>query len=208
VVKKKPEEAEQVVPAAIVPERSKSSPLTWILSIVCLSLTAVLIWKYLQRNETKHEAAISEPAPTAMATPRQRNATEQQLLSSLSGSTDSLVLDTATFRSPILITDTLSLAKDSFYFSGNGMVLRGDSINGPGLILPATAQYIFLDNIVFENFPIAILANSNALRLRNVRFINCGVPISYAFRFPDSTMVHGFIHESFPFKADTIPDNQ
>jgi serine/threonine protein phosphatase PrpC len=185
--------------------KSGNSPLVWLLSIACLGLAAALAWQYMKpKQEPVVVNAASTPQPVVAH--RARNAAEQLLLDSLSQSANTLAIDTAVFRGPIIISDTVRIDKDSFHLSGNGLVLRGDTgLHGAGLILPPTARYILLEDVVFEHFPIAIAAANRALRLRNVRFRDCGTSVSYSFHFPEDYTVHGAILEGYPFKTDSLP---
>lgn len=187
-------------------KRGAVSPIVWILLLACAGLMAALIW---QMNRLRPVAAVVDvPVPASTHTTHPRNPTEQQFLDSLNSSTGMLLLDSTLFSSPVMISDSLVINKDSFHLSGNGVVLRRDSAqSGPAIILPSTAKYVFLENIVFENFPIAIQANSNALRLSNVRFLNCDVPVSYQLHIANGAYTRGFIHEGMFFKTDSLPDN-
>jgi len=199
-----PEEPERLLSS---PKPKSSNTLVWILSFICLGLAGALVWMFTHQQKPVATPLIAAATPSALS--HNRNPAEQQLLESLASASDSLVIDTTLFKTAVLISDTMLIDKDTFRLSGNGIVLRGDSsMHGPALLLTANARYVVLENIVFEDFPIAILANNNALRLRNVRFRNCGAPVYYAFLFPDMQPVYGFIHAGIPFKTDSLADNK
>lgn len=79
--------------------------------------------------------------------------------------------------------------KDSFYIRGNGVTITCDSnYKGPAIVISNTAKHIVLDSVVFKNFDVAIVVQKNNIALRNVRFINCRVPVLYQLSFPDTTI--------------------
>lgn len=101
----------------------------------------------------------------------------------------------------IKISSPLVISKDSFQVKGNGSVLTGDSLKGPALIVNDTVKHLLLDSLVFENFDVGILMQKNNVVLKNVRFVNCRVPVQYSIFIKDS-VVSGtfkdslFIHHS------------
>ena len=87
------------------------------------------------------------------------------------------------------ITRPLSINKDSFYIKGNGVTISCDSnYKGPAIIISNKAKHIVLDSIAFKNFDVGILVQRNNITLRNVRFINCRVPVLYELSLPDTTI--------------------
>jgi serine/threonine protein phosphatase PrpC len=95
----------------------------------------------------------------------------------------------------IKVPAVIVINKDSFQLKGNGSVLQTDSLKGPALIINSTAKHVVLDSVVFQNFDVAILLQRNNLTLRNVRFVNCRVPVQYAVSFKDS-LVSGKFKDS------------
>jgi hypothetical protein len=181
-------------------------PLVWILSLVSLVLAILLVWQSTQPRPAERVLIPTPTEPTVVAN-HHRNPAEQQLMDSLTQSTNTLVLDTSVFKSPILISDSIAINKDTFFLFGNGLVLRGDSaMKTVGLLLPQNANYVVLSDIVFEHFPTAIRSSCKSLRLRNVRFRDCGVAVSYAFHTPEMQFVNGIINEDIPFDSDSLPD--
>jgi hypothetical protein len=83
--------------------------------------------------------------------------------------------------------------------------LRRDSAYaGPAILVGTQSKWIVLENISFESFEVAISAPANSLYLRNVRFINCPLPIRAAFQFPDKHYVNGGVFNN-SFKTDSLP---
>lgn len=81
------------------------------------------------------------------------------------------------------------ISKDSFYLQGNGIIISSDSTyKGAAFIISKSAKHIVLDSIIFKNFDAAILLQKNNVVLKNVRFINCRVPVQYEPVIPDTTL--------------------
>ena len=100
------------------------------------------------------------------------------------------------------------LQKDSLYILGSEkFVLRGDpGFKGPAIVVSPGCKYILLENIVFENFDVAILAQNKSLYLKNVQFKNCRVPVEYQFLFSNNSYVTGGFSDSSFFKTDSLPN--
>lgn len=93
-------------------------------------------------------------------------------------------------KAPIIIN------KDSFVLKGNGAVLVADSVNTkPAIVIAASAKNIVLDSLVLENFDAGLLLQKNNVTLRNIRFVNCRIPVQYAVNFPDK-LVSGKFKDS------------
>ena len=83
----------------------------------------------------------------------------------------------------------ISINKDSFYISGNGITITCDSnYKGAAMIINNTSKRIILDSLVFKDFDVAIIAQKNNIIFKNVKFINCRVPVAYELSLPDTTI--------------------
>ena len=83
----------------------------------------------------------------------------------------------------------VTINKDSFYVKGNGVTITCDSgYKGPAIVVNSTVKHIVLDSITFKDLDVAIVVQKNNVVLRNVRFINCRVPVQYQLLFPDTTI--------------------
>jgi serine/threonine protein phosphatase PrpC len=186
------------------PSRSAWNPGTAIivLGIVCAGLLAALIWSW---NGRKEKSSAAEVVPAK----KERGKSEQLLLSAFSQAGDTLVLDSAVYGNTILISDTLTLQKDSLYINGNGIVMKADSsYRGPALVFGDACHHIRLNSMTFDGFNTALQANSNSVYLSGVRFINCTVPIQYNFQFPSGLYINALINDSIYAKSDSISLNQ
>ena len=186
---------EKNLPPTVVSKRSNWPVL--LLSSLCLLLLVGFLWQTF-RNKDKDNRSVTPSGNL-------RNTGEQQLLDSLNlapGKT--LFLADTIYGKSIRVTDSMSVTKDSLYVYGNGMVLKADSSYlGTGLVFPSSAKYIILEDIVFENFDIAIAAQSRVLQLKNIRFVNCRVPVLYGFQLSGSNAVNGTISDTVFFKKNS-----
>lgn len=97
----------------------------------------------------------------------------------------------------IPVSGSIFLNKDSLHIIGNGVTLRSDSTyKGPGFIIGQSTKYILMDSIVFENFDVAFIINNSSLKFKNVRFVNCRVPILYQLFISDTSIISGRLADS------------
>lgn len=118
---------------------------------------------------------------------KKKNEQLVQLISSVKDSSKIFVLTEK--GTSIVLTDLIVINKDSFHLKGNGATIIADSLyKGPALVINSSAKHIVLDSLVLENFDIGIVVQKNNVTFRNIRFINCRVPVQYALSFPDSVV--------------------
>jgi PPM family protein phosphatase len=128
--------------------------------------------------------------PKAVMPARFTNNKNEQLIQLISCLNDSNKRYRLPEKGMILkINRPVTISKDSFLLSGNGAVLRADSsYKSPAVIINKTSGHIVLDSLVFENFDVGMIVQTNNITLRNVRFINCRVPVQYLVSLPDSVI--------------------
>jgi hypothetical protein len=96
------------------------------------------------------------------------------------------------------MSEVISISKDSLQLLGNGSRIQADSsYRGAALEIGPTVKQVMLDSLVFENFDVAIISHSKNLSLRNVRFINCRVPVQYNVSFADTVVTGRFADSIF-----------
>ncbi len=135
-----------------------------------------------------------------------RNEQEQKLLDSINdpASNEVFVVNVADGK-PIVISDTITINKDSLHIIGNGVTLVRDSAyNGPALTLSANCKHVLLDSVTLENFNVGILVRNKALQFKNVQFKNCAVPVQYEVMFADSGRINGRFADTLFYKADSL----
>jgi serine/threonine protein phosphatase PrpC len=109
-----------------------------------------------------------------------------------------LALSDSAAALPVVLTDTIRIQNDSLHIEGKGMrFLKSSLYDGPAIVLSATCKYILLANLTLENFDVGVLVRNRSLHLKNVRFIDCRVPVQYQFTFPDNTPVSGAVSHFF-----------
>ncbi|MEO6584520.1 MAG: protein phosphatase 2C domain-containing protein, partial [Ferruginibacter sp.] len=161
-------------------KKKSNNGLVILLSLLCLALTAALIYPYLIKQNKS--ATIATPV-VGMLT---KSVGLLQLQSAIKDTPNVFAL-TMQEQNSITINDSILVARDSFLLIGNGVILKSDSTyTGPAFIINNVAKQIILDSLVFENFDRAIVASANNIVLRNVRFINCRIPLQYNILLKDS----------------------
>ena len=199
--------APEMNPGFREPDEKSGKGMVRFLAIICLILlctSLALIWLNLKNHNLKAETAMG--VHDTLSTDS-RNALEiklQEAINSVTG--DTLVLSAADYPAPIVISDTLLIQKDSLFLKTKGrIVFTADTgYSGPGLLLASACKYISLDSLIFENFQTGITGFNNALNLKNVRFINCRVPVLNSFTFKDNQFINGRILNS-SFQRDSLP---
>jgi|SRR5665213_3318043 len=175
-------------------EKNRRSAIAFLI-ILFIGLAAVFLIVAFQKsnNPTKTNAIPGK-------TEKKKDGLLLQLISHVTDTSKNYALSPGNTKlelaGPIVIT------KDSFRLSGNGVVLTADSLyKGPAFIINATAKHIVLDSLVFENFDVGMVVQKNNITFRNVRFINCRIPVQYLVSFPDSVISGRFKDSIFITKS-------
>ena len=176
------------------PKKNKLTTIAF-LAVLLILLAAVFITVGFQKNS---KSTLVNIFP--VKTEKKKDGQLLQLISHMNDSSKNYVLSPGSTKlelaGPIVIT------KDSFRISGNGTVLTANSLyKGPAFIINATAKHIVLDSLVFQNFDIGIIIQKNNITFRNVRFVNCRVPVQYLVSFPDSVISGRFKDSIFITKS-------
>ena len=162
--------------------------MTW-LTLFAIGLLVTILIVAFQKNAR----------PKAVMPAQIIKKTNEQLIQLISHANDSGKTYSLPEKRMILdVTEPITISKDSFYLRGNGAILRADSLyKGPAVIISANAKQIVLDSLVFENFDVGLLLRKNNITLKNVRFINCRVPVQYLVSLPDSVISGRFSDSIF-----------
>jgi len=170
-----------------VPSKKNYSGRIALFTLLFIIVLVVALMAAYKKNTTPK---VVMPAPVAAKKNEQLN----QLVAQINDSTKTVVLPAE--GTVLEITAPIEISKDSFYLKGNGSVIVADSLyKGPSFIINSSAKHIVLDSLVFKNFDVGILLQKNNIILKNVRFINCRVPVQYAIFFADS-LVSGKFKDS------------
>jgi hypothetical protein len=99
----------------------------------------------------------------------------------------------------------LFLATDSLHLKGvSNFVFKSDSLYKGAAILAFASKLLVLENITFQDFDLAILMENKKLQLKNVRFVNCKIPLHQNGLLPADRMLNGFIADTTISKPDTL----
>ena len=179
----------------------RNNGLVIFLFILCLLLGGAAYWLYSNRTEPvtlTSEETFREKKPRLPA--------EQGLADSLNLS-PLLVLGKPGQPSTIIISDTLWIDRDSLHIQGNGTTLRSDTAyQGATFLLQPSTRYLMLENLVMEGFDLGILARNKSLHLKNVRFVQCRVPVRYDLLLPQDMFINGSMNDSLLFRTDSLPN--
>ena len=153
------------------------------LTLFSMGVLVVLLMLFFQKK--------SKPAAnntiTVIQIPKKINEQLNQLIAQVNALTRKLLLPEKV--TSLEVADAIVINKDSFYFEGKGTTLIADSLyKGPAFIINSAAKHIVLDSLVLENFDVGIVVQKNNIMLRNIRFINCRVPVQYSLSFGDSVV--------------------
>lgn len=175
--------AKEVSPVKDIPGTKKNSHSgIALLALVLIGLLVVALAVAFQKN-IRPAAKYTMPAPDA----KEKNEQLLQLISHVNDSSKKYAV--AEKGVSLEIADPIVISKDSFRLIGNGAILIADSLyKGPAVIIHSTAKHIVLDSLVFKNFDVGMIVQKNNVTLKNIRFINCRVPVQYLLSFPDSVV--------------------
>jgi serine/threonine protein phosphatase PrpC len=188
--------------APAVPQKKYGSN-RWILALIALVLAGGLLWYFFGRSSGENGTENANGSPRSQ---QGRNPAELHLARQLDSARPELDLSDSVYGDLIYISDTLPVQGDSLVIRGNGITFACDSAyRGALFSVPADCRYVLLEDIILQDFPIGIRAEGPVLHLKNVRFINCTVPVQYGFIFPEGRAVTGRIEAGRLFPVDSLP---
>ena len=168
-----------------LPVRRKRGLLV-LLTLVTVGLLAIVLFQ--KAAPTKNNIVLNS------VTAKPKNEKQDRLISSADDSTKTYQFPPAALL--VSLSRPVLINKDSFYIKGNGTTIICDSnYRGPAVTINKTAKAVVLDSIVFSNFDVGIVVQKNNVVFKNVKFINCRVPVEYQLSLPD-TVISGCIKDS------------
>lgn len=178
-----------------------SNVLVVILSVLCVLLLVTSVWLFW--NKLLAEKVKNTPKLAAVPVLNPQEKLLQNQLASLKS--DTLILSDSIFKGPVILSKALSINRDTLIIKTKGnIVFRRDSAyKGPAMVFGSSVKYVFVPQMVFENFEIGIVAYNNALSLNNTQFINCKQSVQTLFLFPDRFYINGRISKR-AFQTDSI----
>ncbi len=192
--------APKEVPTAV--EVKKSSSWVLIFGLLSLIFLCTTVWLYMQLNgKQSQQVILSDTAATHQ--PGAMQIKLQNAINAVKG--DTLTLSDTAYKTPILISDSLTIDKDTLYIKtkGNIRLQRDSAYSGPGLILNQTCKCLVIDGLQLQDFNIGIALQNTALELRGVQFINCMQPVSNAYLFNNDKRITAKILR-VSFRADSL----
>lgn len=197
-VKKKHSRQEEESPVVPLPRRRKSGggKAMLVLVLLCLFFGGGFLW--LLYSDYRDKKALLPPPPV------QKDPREKSLFLALASAEDTVRLD-STFGDTLRLTEPLLVGNDTLHIKGNGLVLKADStLKGPGIIFSANCKKVLLDSITLDGFDIAISVENRRVRLKNVRFVNCRIPVQSVFPLPGNLYVNGTAGDT-TLRIDSLP---
>jgi serine/threonine protein phosphatase PrpC len=197
-VKKKQREQQEESPVIPPVRRRKQGggKAMMVLVLLCVFFGGGFLW--LLYSNYRDKKAVEE-TPVVQKDPR-----EQRLSASLASSRIILMLD-STYGDTLRLTEPLLVGGDTLHIRGNGLVLKADStLKGPGLIFSGNCKKVLLDSLTLDGFDVALAVQNRGVRLKNVRFINCRIPIQSAYPVPGNLYVNGTAGDTI-LRTDSLP---
>ncbi len=184
-------------------KRRKKSGIVPLFSFLGLLILAALIWLLYQNYNNQGE----EKEVTNTLTAKKRNKQEQLLIDSINGTKTKEVFVLNQQGDPtIVLTDSISINKDSLHIIGNGVTIESDTTyKGPAFTISPSCKYILLDSLTLQNFDIGVLAKNQSLHLKSVQFKNCRVPVKQEFIFTDTMNVNGRFADTIVDDSEVVP---
>ncbi|MDO9373067.1 MAG: protein phosphatase 2C domain-containing protein [Ferruginibacter sp.] len=187
------------IPEEKPPVKSGRGGLVGMLTILCFVLAAALVWFYLKASGKEQEPKILMPPSKRPQSQAQLNLTDSLRLSP---SRKTISLAAAHL---ISLTDSFYINQDTLRINGNGATLQGDSaFNGPAFVLGPACKFVLLDSLTFQNFEVGIHVKNKGLRLKQVRFVNCAVPVQLEQQLPANSLVSGVLSDNIFAYQDTL----
>jgi serine/threonine protein phosphatase PrpC len=159
--------------AALQKKLSSRNSLLIFIAFVALTAIAYLFWKQSSGNTDNG----SQPSVDSTAYAKNAQAIKlQDTLNKLTGNI--LILDTAVFKSPILITEPIKINRDSLYLKATGNItIKSDSgYKGQPFLIAPTNKSTLLENFTLENFDDVSELQRKGVLLKNVQFIRTDAP--------------------------------
>jgi serine/threonine protein phosphatase PrpC len=165
------------------------------LGLLSAILAIALIWVLWRQN-----------GPTPKETEGLVNEDAVKLVQMFTGNReDTLQLPAYTLAQPVVLSDSLQVAGDTVFIQGNGMHLKAsEQYEGPAIALMPGNKELVVQDLVVEGFAIGLHVINQRVRLKNVQFLNCAVPVQYGNTAPVNSPHNLTIKDSVFFNTDTL----
>ncbi len=181
----------------------------WIalLLVLIVGLSALSAWLYVNGGKPLQTKPVPIKDTTTLLVAETRNPQEIKLQNAIDQSHGKLlVLSDTAFKSPVVITRSIVINRDSLHIKAKGNItFQADSgFKNAGFTLTSKTKAVLLDSLSFQSFNVAVMGYNQALQLKNVRFNNCKIPVRNSYSFAANRYVTGSLSAK-PFTTDSIP---
>jgi len=176
-----------------------------LLLIIAIGLAAVCAWQYTNSpHSTVQDIPPVKDTVAKVKGPDPQAVKLQNIISQSKGRM--LVLTDSMFKGPIIISQSIVIDRDSLHIKAKGnIVIQCDSgFKQPAFVVSPKVKKVVLDSLIFQNFAVAVSGHDQALQLKNVRFINCDVPVENGYHFGAGKPISGNTGPA-AFKTDSSP---
>ncbi|MHB8206011.1 PP2C family protein-serine/threonine phosphatase [Mucilaginibacter sp.] len=179
---------------------------TILLLVLVIGLAAACLWQYVNYRNNRENFFLPKKDSVANV-PLQRNLQEVKLQKAINQNKGKiLVLSDTAFKSPVIISQSILISRDSLYLKAKGNIIF-QSDNGfkhPAFVLASNTKSVQFDSVSFQGFNVAISGHDEALQLKNVRFNDCNIPVLNTYTFPRKKYISG--GPNIPaFRLDSLP---
>ena len=177
-----------------------------LLLVLVIGLAAVCLWQYVNYGNNQ-EGYMPPKNESVAAMPRQRNRQEIKLQKAIDQNKGKiLVLSDTAFKSPVIISQSILISRDSLYIKAKGNItFQSDSgFKHPAFVLASNTRNVQFDSVSFQSFNVAISSHDQTLKLKNVRFKDCKVPVLNTYAFNGKKYISGGPNTP-AFQADSLP---
>jgi serine/threonine protein phosphatase PrpC len=177
-----------------------------LLFLLVIILAAICFWQHI--NYGNNQEGYVPPKKDSVANmPRQRNLQEIKLQNAIDQNKGKvLVLSDTAFKSPVIISQSIVIGRDSLYIKAKGNItFQSDTgFKHPAFVLASNTKSVKFDSVSFQNFNVAISSHDQALQLKNIRFSDCKIPVLNTYAFAGKKYISG--GPNIPaFRADSLP---
>jgi len=177
-----------------------------LLLVLVIGLAAVCLWQHA--NYGINLGNYVSPKKDSVANMlRQRNPQEIKLQKAIDQNKGKiLVLSDTAFKSPVIISQSVVIGRDSLYIKAKGNItFQSDTgFKHPAFVLASNTKLVQFDSVSFQSFNVAISGHDQALQLKNVRFRDCKIPVLNTYTFSGKKYISGGPNTP-AFRADSLP---
>lgn len=187
----------------VLVQKKSSSGWAAVFAVLMAIFMGATVWFYLQSHQPVEKIAAKHDSPE-LRLPGLLEVKLQQAIDHAKGKV--LILSDTTFNAPIVISRAILITKDSLLIKAKGKItLQPDTFNkGAAFQLTSQCKNITLDSLTFKGFQIGVASGNGLLQLKNVRFIDCIVPLQTSYSVAPKKYISGKMPVA-AFHIDSLP---